>query len=294
VSARKALGKGLGALIPGAESGEGVKKTAGPVMVGIEEISPSRFQPRISFDDQALEELAESIRNQGVIEPLVVRHAPEGTDTAYELVAGERRWRAAQKTGADSVPVILRDMTDREALEMALTENIQRENLNPLEEARAYRMLIDEFGIKQDEVARRVGVDRSTVANALRLLKLEAEIQEDIVWGKISAGHARALLQVEGEDRKKLHKKIASLGLSVRQAETAARRLAAERARKAATGNKDDEKARRDVVLKDLEERLSRSLGAKVVIKRGKRGGSIEIKFAGESQLEGICHRLLE
>lgn len=293
MSARKALGKGLGALIPGAESGEGARKAARPVMVGIEEISPSRFQPRIAFDEQALDELAESIRAQGVIEPLLVRHAPEGAGTTYELIAGERRWRAAQKIGADTVPVIVRDISDREALELGLTENIQRENLNPVEEARAYRMLIDEFGIKQDEVARRVGVDRSTVANALRLLKLEASIQDDIVWGKISAGHARALLQLEGDARNKLRKKIISKGLSVRQAESAARKLMTESAQKTAAGEKD-EKERFDAALRDLEERLSRSMGAKVVIKKGKRGGTIEIKFAGEAQLQGICNRLLE
>ncbi len=293
MSARKALGKGLGALIPGAESGEGARKTARPTMVGIEEISPSRFQPRIAFDEQALDELAESIRSQGVIEPLVVRYAPEGSETTYELVAGERRWRAAQKIGADSVPVILRDMSDREALELGLTENIQRENLNPVEEARAYRMLIDQFGIKQDEVATRVGVNRSTVANALRLLRLESDIQDDVVWGKLSAGHARALLQLEGETRNKLRKKIIAQGLSVRQAETAARKLMTEAEKKAAKG-KDEQKERRDAAIKDLEERLSRSLGTRVVIKKGKRGGSIEIKFAGESQFEGICNRLLE
>jgi len=293
VSARKALGKGLGALIPGAEGGaaKGATRTNS---VGIEQISPSRFQPRIAFEEELIEELAESIRSQGVIEPLIVRPAPDGTETPFELVAGERRWRAAQKAGVDSVPVIVREMSDREALEMALAENLQREDLNPVEEARAYRMLADEFGLRQEEVAARVGVDRSTVANALRLLKLEASIQDDIVWGNISAGHARALLQLGGAARRELHKKIIDSKLSVREAELLARKIIEKESEKPKNKAEGAEENRTASAIEDLEERLSRALGTKIVIRMGKRGGRLEIKFSNKDQLEGICNRIME
>lgn len=294
MTSRKVLGKGLGALIPGAAQGAG-RDTARPNSVGIEMISPSRLQPRIAFDDELLDELAESIRRQGVIEPLIVRPAPEGSDAQFELVAGERRWRAAQKAGLDRVPVIIREMTDREALETALTENLQREDFNPIEEARAYRMLVDDFGLKQEEVASRIGLDRVTITNALRLLKLDAEIQEDIIWGRLTAGHARALLQVDGLARKQLHKRIVERGESVREAELMARKLSG------AAANKGKSKPaafspdpQTETALKSLEERLTRSLGTKVLIRVGKRGGCVEIKFADKDQLEGICHRLME
>ena len=293
MSSRKVLGKGLGALIPGAGQGAG-RETARPNSIGIEQICPSRFQPRIAFDDELLEELAESIRRQGIIEPLIVRPAPEGLDAPFELIAGERRWRAAQKAGLDHVPVIIREMSDREALETALTENLQREDLNPIEAARAYRMLVDDFGLTQEEVASRVGVDRSTVTNSLRLLKLDAAIQEDIIWGKLSAGHARALLQVEGAARRELHRKIIERGNSVREAELLARKLAGVVPAKSKDKSHGSLDAQTDLALKSLEERLTRSLGTKVMIRIGKRGGCVEIRFANRDQLEDICHRFME
>jgi len=289
LSARKALGKGLGALIPGAGEGKETHKASAPNRVGIERIGPSKYQPRLDFDEVRLDQLAESIRAQGVIEPLVVRPSSDGADAPYELIAGERRWRAAQKAGLDMVPVVIREMDDREALETALTENLQREDLNPIEEARAYRMLIDEFELTQEQTAARVGADRSTVANALRLLKLDAAVQDDIIWGKLSAGHARALLQLEGTDRKKLHKLIIERELSVRATEATARKMADNTGKKASKTDTDISAA-----IKQLEERLARELGTKVVIRTGKRGGSVEIKFADNKQLEGICHRLME
>lgn len=292
---RKALGKGLGALIPDADRQSGATRAAAkPNRIPIEQIAPSRFQPRITFDDTHLQQLVESIRTQGIIEPLILRPAPEGSSTRYELVAGERRWRAAQKAGLEMVPVVIREMTDREALETALTENLQREDLNAIEEARAYRMLIDEFSMTQEEVASRVGVDRVTVTNALRLLKLESEIQDDIIWGRITAGHSRALLQVDGVARKQLHKQVIEKGLSVREAEAIARKISEKADSKRPPQSKSEADDKIISAINDLEEKLRAELGTKVVIRLGKRGGSVEIMFANKDQLEGICHRIME
>ena len=300
MSARKALGKGLGSLIPGAEkkAGRGTTppgRSSGPGTVGIEQITPSRYQPRISFDDEMIEELAESIRGQGIIEPLVVRplEKESSSGASFELVAGERRWRAAQKAKLSEVPVVVKELSDKEALEMGLTENLQREDLSPIEEARAYRMLIDEFELKHEEAAARIGVDRSTVTNALRLLKLDADIQDDIVWGRLTAGHARALLQADDAARKKLHKLIIEKELSVRQAESMARKLSNAHTKKT-PGKPGEADSAIAAALKDLEYRLTRFLGSKVVIRISKRGGSLEIKFTNKDQLEGICNRIME
>ncbi|TMA15777.1 MAG: ParB/RepB/Spo0J family partition protein, partial [Deltaproteobacteria bacterium] len=193
---RPALGRGLGALIPGGSPSE----RKGVMNLGIEEIRPDRSQPRRHFDEAHIEELAESIRSKGVLLPLIVRRDSEG----YVLVAGERRWRAAQKAGLRELPVMVREVSGKEAFEIALIENIQREDLNPIEEAGAYRRLIEEHGLTQEELAARVGKDRSTVANALRLLRLPEPIQRAVVSGELSMGHARALLAIhdEGDLRK--------------------------------------------------------------------------------------------
>src|SRR6266481_696590 len=181
---RPALGRGLGALIPGASPAE----RKGVMSLGIEEIRPDRGQPRRHFDETDLQELADSIRSKGVLLPLIVRRANDG----YLLVAGERRWRAAQKAGLRELPVMVREVSDKEAFEIALIENIQREDLNPIEEAEAFKRLIEEHGLTQEELAGRVGKDRSTVANALRLLRLPESIKQAIVDGQLSMGHARA------------------------------------------------------------------------------------------------------
>lgn len=285
MSTRKALGKGLGALIPHAEgAGAGREQR----FIPIDRIIPNRRQPRMGFDEKAIEGLAESIREQGVIEPLILRpvSAPEAD---YEVVAGERRWRAAMKAGLDKVPAIVMELSDREALELALTENIQREELNPIEEARGYQMLKDEFSMTQDDISRRVGVDRSTVANMLRLLKLEDPIQRDIAKGSLSPGHARALLVLEGEIREWLWKEITKKGLTVRQAE-----LISQKPRfKSGTAGEKSREAAIDAALDEMAARLSQLLGAKVKIRMGQRGGAIEIRFANRSEMEGIFDRIL-
>lgn len=291
MSTRKALGKGLGALIPGAEAGAPGRE---PRTVPIERIIPNRRQPRMGFNEEAIENLADSIREQGILEPLIVR--PASTPEAdYELVAGERRWRAAMKVGIERVPVIVKELSDREALEIALTENLQREDLNPVEEAGGYRILQDEFGMTQEEIAKRVGVDRSTVSNLLRLLKLEDYILKDIAEGKLTAGHARALLAVDGEKRQVLWREIISKNLTVRQAELLSQKHALKPGRpiakidvKAVQRSKEFENA-----LKDMEERLSKAVGGKVKIRLGGRGGTIEIKFSSREELEGIFDRIL-
>src|SRR6185369_2266192 len=200
---RPALGRGLGALIPGGSPAE----RKGLVNLAIEEIRPDKGQPRRHFDEAHIEELAESIRSKGVLLPLIVRRAADG----YVLVAGERRWRAAQKAGVRELPVMVREVSDKEAFEIALIENIQREDLNPVEEAEAYKRLIEEHGLTQEELAARVGKERSTVANALRLLRLPEPIKQAIVAGQLSMGHARALLAIadEGDLRKAAARVIA-------------------------------------------------------------------------------------
>src|ERR1041384_3715172 len=199
---RPALGRGLGALIPGGSPAE----RKGVIQLGIEEIRPQRGQPRRHFDEAHINELAESIRSKGILLPLIVRRA----ETGYILVAGERRWRAAQKAGLRELPAMVREVSEKEAFELALIENIQREDLNPIEEAEAYKRLVEEHGLTQGDVAARVGKDRSTVTNALRLLRLPEAIKQAIVAGELSMGHARALLAIadEGDLRKAAEKVI--------------------------------------------------------------------------------------
>src|SRR5438105_4100397 len=219
---RPALGRGLGALIPGGSPAE----RKGILHLGIEEIRPQRNQPRRHFDQAHIEELAESIRSKGVLLPLIVRRIAEG----YALVAGERRWRAAQKAGLREVPVMVREVSEKEAFELALIENIQREDLNPVEEAEAYKRLIEEHGLTQEELAARVGKERSTVANALRLLRLPEAIKQAIVAGQLSMGHARALLAISDEsDLRRAAEKTIAENLSVRAVEPLVQGLKAKR-----------------------------------------------------------------
>src|SRR5438132_4111604 len=219
---RPALGRGLGALIPGASPSE----RKGVLTLGIEEIRPNRHQPRRHFDEGHIEELAESIRSKGVLLPLIVRRANDG----YVLVAGERRWRAAQRAGLRELPVMVREVSEKEAFELALIENIQREDLNPVEAAEAYKRLVEEHGLTREQRATRVGKDRSTVANALRLLRLPDGIKQAIVAGQLSMGHARALLAIpEESDLRRAAEKVIADGLSVRAVEALVQRLKSRR-----------------------------------------------------------------
>ena len=277
---RPALGRGLGALIPGGSPSE----RKGVMNLGIEEIRPDRSQPRRHFDEAHIEELAESIRSKGVLLPLIVRRDSEG----YVLVAGERRWRAAQKAGLRELPVMVREVTGKEAFEIALIENIQREDLNPIEEAGAYRRLIEEHGLTQEELAARVGKDRSTVANALRLLRLPEAIQRAVVSGELSMGHARALLAIHDEgDLRKAAEKVIAEALSVRAVESLVQRLKSKR----------QPQRRRDgdggAQLRHLVEKLQRKLSVKVELKDKGGSGTLEIRYGSLAELDRVLAAIL-
>jgi ParB family chromosome partitioning protein len=277
---RPALGKGIGALLSSATQ-EGRHKY---FLCPVEELRPHQQQPRKTFNDDKMAELVASVREKGVIQPLVVRWAEDH----YQIIAGERRWRAAQKAGLKDVPVVIQDVSEDWALEMALIENIQREDLNPIEEADAYRNLMASFDLSQDEVARRVGKDRSTVANALRLLRLPDEVQQDVIEGRLSMGHARTLLSLDGKAKlQDARNQIVRKQLSVRQTEALVKKL------KAGPQPGSERFKQVDPELADLTSRLQRKLGTKVKIQLKARGacdGKIEIAFHSAEELE----RLLE
>jgi ParB family chromosome partitioning protein len=271
---KKGLGKGLGALIPGADS------PAEPfnLFVDIEKISPNALQPRRSFDQAKIDELATSIQEQGIIQPLLIRRTVGG----YELIAGERRLRAAMKAGLSKVPVVVREASDHDSLQLALIENVQREDLNAIEEAQAYRRLQEEFDLGQEEIAQKVGKSRPAVANSMRLLQLPEEIQREVIGGALSAGHARALLSLErAAVIMAAAREVIAKGLSAREVEKLVRRLKGVRRVKRAAAMSDPD-------LRSFTEKLQRCLGTKVrVVHRGNRG-KIEIDYYSLSDLERI------
>ncbi|MGD8328052.1 MAG: ParB/RepB/Spo0J family partition protein [Acidobacteriota bacterium] len=285
--ARKALGRGLEALLPQAAPKPLATKhknetpAVGAVIeVDIDRVRPNPRQPREHFKESALESMASSLRERGMLQPLVVRQ--EGDD--YQIIAGERRWRAAQRAGWRSVPVIVREATTLESLELALIENVQREDLNPIEEARAYEFLASEAGLTQEQVAERVGRERSTVANYIRLLSLPERVQELVVDGVLGMGHARALLGLSGAAaQSRLAEEVAAKGLSVRQTESRVRRA---RTSKSGTTRAQDP----DTVA--AQDRLARALGAPVKI-HGKEKGRIEIRFTSLEELDRLYEQLL-
>jgi ParB family chromosome partitioning protein len=273
---RKALGKGLSALLPDPEP-ESLPGGEGPRELPIAALAPNPYQPRSAMEPRRLEELVASIRESGIIQPILVR--PHGSQ--YQIVAGERRWRAAQKLGLASVPVAIRDIPDERLLELALVENIQRQELTPLEEAQAFRRLQEEFGLTQEEVARRVGRDRSTVANAIRLLRLPPTIQKLIAEGRLDAGHGRALLAVERqEDQWRLAQEAARRSLSVREIE---QRVAVLR-----VPPKARDRATKDANTRAAEERLRVALGTRIEIVRRGRGGFLRIAYVNEAELNRL------
>ena len=270
---KKVLGRGLGALIP--QKGEPAMPAAGGMAeIPLEQIAMNPYQPRKTFKESSIEELARSVRQHGIVQPLVVTRAGD----QYKLIAGERRYRAAQRAGLHSVPVVIKEMVQEgEALQIALIENIQREDLNPMEEAMAYRQLHEEFGLTQEEISRRVGKERSTIANFLRLLRLPESVKSLLAGGQLSMGHARALLAVEtAKKQEQLAERVVKRNLNVRQTEM----LAAERTAKPVKKEKQ-----KDVFTRDAEERLTRTLRTKVEIDRKRRGGVIHIRFASEDDL---------
>jgi ParB family chromosome partitioning protein len=276
---KPALGRGLSALLPGKDD---VPRGTHPRDVEIARLTPSRFQPRRDFSETTLAELAKSIRELGIVQPIVVVARGE----KFEIVAGERRWRAAAIAGLERVPITVRERSsDRDLLEAALVENLQREDLNVLEAAEAYARLREEFELTQEKIAERVGKDRATVANTLRILKLSSPVREKIRAGALTAGHARALVALAStDDQEQLAEEIVRRALSVRQTEKRVARLAA--------GDRVTTEHRRDPFTRDAEEKLSRRLQAKVKIVRRRRGGKIEIAFGSEEELIGLYERL--
>ncbi len=281
------LGRGLSALL-----GEAEETTLAPAQKGgastvpIENVYRNKDQPRTHFDEAALADLAESIRQKGVLQPLIVRPIPGGD--GYQIVAGERRWRAAQKAGLHEIPVLVRDLSDREVMEIALVENIQRSDLDVVDEARAYKALIDQFHHTQEDIARAVGKSRPVIANALRILSLPDEILDMVRQKKLSAGHARALVLVS--DPLSLAQQVAARGLSVRQLEELARQQSTAPERK---GRKTAPKDSADTDVLALEESLTRKLGLAVLVRsQAGGGGSVQIKYKTLEQLDDICRRL--
>jgi ParB family chromosome partitioning protein len=266
---RRGLGKGLEALIPSA---------AGVTEVAVESIVPNPRQPRQALDPEALQELADSISEQGLVQPLVVTEAEGG----YQLLVGERRWRAAQLAGLEVVPVVVREVTPQQMVELALVENIQREDLNPLETASAYQQLVEEFGMTQQQVAEKVGKNRVTVANTLRLLKLPGQVKNSLLQGQITEGHARALLRLESaQDQLEALHAVVQGDLSVRQAEQMIRRMVEEPRPKSPPRE-------RSTQLKALEDKFRQALGTKVTLARSGKGGRLVVYFYSEEELQAI------
>ena len=276
------LGRGLGALLE--DSRLDLEQSSGSVtLLPLHRIEPNPLQPRKEFDPEALQALADSLTEHGMIQPLTVREAENGY---YQIIAGERRWRAARLAGLEEVPVLVIEADDRKVMELALVENLQREDLNPMEEAAGFRTLMEEYGLTQEETARQVGKSRSAVANSLRLLTLNDELADMVRSGILSPGHARALLSVRDEKRRmQAAQRIIALQLSVRQAETLCRNL-----------DKKVEAPRRAPLtvdyVADCERSLSRKLGRKVRIIRGKRKGRFELEFYGDEDLNRLLFAL--
>lgn len=273
---KKVLGRGLSALLPGpAERGE-----AEFIRIPVGRIRANPHQPRRTFSAEELHDLVESVREKGVLTPVLVRPVPEG----YELVAGERRLRAAQAAGIETIPAVVRKMTDRESLEAAVVENIQRADLNAIELAEAYQRLMHEFSLSQEDVAKRMGKGRVTVANTMRLLKLPGDVKKAVIEGRLSAGHARALLSAPAERILPIYRNVLEKGLSVRETE----RLCAAPERREKPRNRQQP----DIHLKDMEERLSRRGGTRVRIHGTGKSGRIEVHYHSDAEFERLCQLL--
>lgn len=284
MASSKGLGKGLGALL-GDFADEPAENTPYQ-MLPLHKIEPNKNQPRQDFDEEALQDLCESIKLHGIIQPLTVRELGSGY---YQIIAGERRWRASRMAGLTEVPAVVIEADDKKAMELALIENLQREGLNPVEEALGYQSLIGEYGMTQEEAAARVGKSRPTVANALRLLTLPDSVIELLKTGKLTAGHARAVLSVKGEKRQKeAAQKIAALGLSVRQAELLCKNMEREKP------VKEEPPVLKVDYVAECEKSLSKHLGRGVKIVNGKRKGRFELEFYGQEDLQVLLDALMK
>jgi ParB family chromosome partitioning protein len=283
MSEKRRLGKGLGALIPEVMSGSGETSE-----VSLEKIEPNPFQPRQRFDDEKINELAASIKEHGVLQAVVL--APSTDNDRYFLVAGERRCRAARLAGLIKVPAVIKSYDSKQMLEIALIENLQREDLNPVEEARAYKKLMTEFNYTQEELARRIGKSRPSVANTIRLLSLPERVIEALEVGKITSGQARPLLGISNKEvQEKAFKKIIEEGLTARDAE----RLVSASSGKKQQENSNGQTKEEDPIQSELQLQMQRILGTKVRIKPGKSGGTIEIYYYGDEDLERLVDKLL-
>jgi ParB family chromosome partitioning protein len=284
---RTGLGKGLESLIPTGGKTPSVVSTGAHVggvqQVAVDAIQPNPRQPRIHFKEEELAELAASIREHGVIQPLIVTPKPDGT---FTLIAGERRWQASQKAGLRTVPVITREANNQQMLEVALIENVQRADLNSMEEAEAYRQLVEEFGLSHEAVAKRVGKSRVAVTNTLRLLGLADVVKQALVDGKLTEGHARALLALSTQKAQaSAMQTVLNLGLNVRQTEELIRKLAGQKPIKA-------KKPAQSADVHDVEKRLQNSLGTKVALKHGKKGGTVTIYYYSGEELDALLDKL--
>ncbi|MEL7061052.1 MAG: ParB/RepB/Spo0J family partition protein [Acidobacteriota bacterium] len=281
---RKGLGRGLGALLGDEPAVVASSPTLAPSEIGIDRLEPNRFQPRSQFDESGLEELAESIRQQGVVQPIVVTPAADGR---YTIVAGERRWRASRRAGLERVPVVVREVADdQQLLEMALVENIQRADLNPIEEAEAYRILGEKFELSQEEIARRVGKGRTTITNVLRLLRLPAEVQDLMREGRLTAGQARPILALDPDQQIEVAERASRENLTARELEALA--SAAQRPPRVKTAGQET-----DVHTRDAVEKLSSALQTRVEIVRKRRGGTVRIHFHSEDELIRLYDHLM-
>jgi ParB family chromosome partitioning protein len=287
---KPALGKGLSALIPDAP--EGLTTHRASLDIDIDLLEPNDYQPRGHMEEDRLRDLAQSIKANGIIQPIVARRLDSGR---YQIIAGERRWRAAQLAGLDKVPIVLKEVTPddkQRRLEMALIENIQRENLNPIEEGLAYQRLVNDFGMKHDDVAAQVGKDRSSIANTLRLLRLPEEVRAEVASGRLSMGHARAIVSLADEaDQRRIAREVLTRNLSVRETEAVVKKLST------APGSAKDRERRdatKDVHTRAAEEQLRLSLGTPVEIKRRGKGGVVEIAFTNEDELQRLYEYLTE
>ena len=283
MASQKGLGKGLGALL--GDFTEEVSEKSPYQLLPIYKVEPNRAQPRQDFDEEELEALAESISQHGIIQPLTVRQLDSGY---YQIIAGERRWRAARMANLTEVPVVVMEADDKKTMELALIENLQRQDLNAVEEALGYQSLMTDYGLTQEETAERVGKSRSAVANALRLLNLSSEIQEKVRSGELSAGHARAVLSIKNEKKQlETAQKIMALGLSVRQAELLCKNMTREpKPEKPVTFAVD--------YVGECEKSLSKQLGRGVKLVNGKRKGRIELEFYGQDDLQNLLDTLMK
>jgi len=279
---KKALGRGLDALLPAAKP-VAISESSETQQLRVDAIVPNRYQPRQAFSAQGLTELSDSLKQSGLLQPILVRRKGDGI---YELISGERRWRAAKEAGLETIQAVIRNCGDEESVVLALVENLQRADLNPMEMARAYYRMMNEFGLTQDIIARRVGCERSSIANVVRLIQLPSEIQQLLESNQLSMGHAKVILGLSGQNEQlRIAQLVVSKSLSVRQTEKLIESLLA--------GKKRGARELRRTPWSDVEERLQKRFGTKVMIQKGKRGGKIVILYFSPPELDGILETLL-